>query len=1563
MSPETMSPQTMTPDGVIAAGGIALAAVEADASDRLDALAFTHPALPGRTVVRLVPERVASGTRTEMALTGFVDAGGTAGVGRVRRRALGFPARALVEHPADARYVLAVMKEFVAAKKRIATKPGHARDAFVEMAETLGRGAPHFLPSFWEEAGRAFLAGGAQAMAATAFEKARAAERQHGLRVDEDARADAFLEFAIAGALPVKSILAWPAELKKTHGAEVAYTRLYDLATRRTLGGRAPWASLPKDLRDLAKAAKRDPAAEEGRFVRAVLGAAALRRAPIGFWKAVGESVAVIAREPGVPERLARLFPEVSGDDAEVWIGLLTKWGVVGQLAGGLLGSGLAAWVGKALEAWDDADGVHGLVTTLVPRLLADGTPVPVFGDGVWRVEAVDTFEALVAAGVPLAVDEDPGTFALASWAAKDGERVDPVHLAAHPVLGKVLVDSVRGALDDSDFQRVAPGLTAFREPRRAHLAETVEKAQRGGLLDLGASLDTLEGEVPASTRAEFPDEAAPIASLHAATALARTLAGGVLDELGWQALDDVVAELRGTKNAEVEVTALAPWCVVSDERRACVLGPAGVEGGVEGRFDLKLPKGARLAGFRVSAGQLLVAWRTPDDWSKRRGYWSGSPRTVVDLDWGYGDPERTPPHGDGVLCGGRLLRPGDTHVARGEAFCDAEGAWTADDDGVLRTLDPATGKRGAPDAPAALAPRDGVVPSYSDSVYHPRVTTGSPLGGADPHGFVVFDLGEVEDSEAWITKHAPRAVRVPGGEGDTHVGLGTDGRAVVFAGTPKALVTWPGADAPRLVAEAGWRDAELWAPDGTRLATLEEGTWWAGSPSPVPLALWHHLRPRDPAGSAALRRVDEAAARALLAAAEGLEDDEDGTAALVAKVRGLLPITHDALAKGVASVVLEARRLQERLDTWRADAAGAAVEGTRDETFRAALTGLVPGYGDDDTSVVVSIRTASAFLGGADGKPHVSDLPWRDWLDTWGALAFRARAPLTTPEERAAIGEILDALAGSNFAAPGVRRVKLTVPPSTGWLAWHTEYGDKSVPDDWTRVDGARRMVVHTDEQDDDSVVLDVLLVGDDPPGATVDNPRPVLLDAAAIRAQLAAPSLTAVGDDVYAAIAGPTGLGRADAAVIWSGLHKLDRWGNDPLGKDGRERLGLKLPETKIARDSISSLDTGKVSRALHAALGDPADTDGLPARIGAAWVATFGARVKLDDALLARARADLPGGDVDALVELAGVATADVYQRDARWKLTGDGPAAEADGDHFDGDVLQRGVGVVYWLYANTPGDDPLRDTAAAAVTAMRARLDALVLAVARGGEKPLVGWFKRFDGAPFVPADIDADLDTADRPTGKDGGGIVAVGNKEDVSVAVRPNRLRPGDAEELERLVKLDDNWEDVGPWRALALLGSPNLDAMLAARAPGWGQDPRLSAPAVVQAVAKKHGLEEDAATLYAQLLALHNPTKANVLAWNGWKPATYTKAAAALVEAKLVIEAKRARAGRDHFLPGGWHERRSGSLPLEEWKLPLYGGEEPPLGSILPLMAFGALFEGAWGRVLGGKGPRYERT
>jgi hypothetical protein len=135
----------------------------------------------------------------------------------------------------------------------------------------------------------------------------------------------------------------------------------------------------------------------------------------------------------------------------------------------------------------------------------------------------------------------------------------------------------------------------------------------------------------------------------------------------------------------------------------------------------------------------------------------------------------------------------------------------------------------------------------------------------------------------------------------------------------------------------------------------------------------------------------------------------------------------------------------------------------------------------------------------------------------------------------------------------------------------------------------------------------------------------------------------------------------------------------------------------------------------------------------------------------------------------------------------------------------------------------------------------------------------------------------------------------------------------------------------------------------------------------LVKAVGATHDLDEDGAVAYLQLLALPDPTTKNMRLWNDWTAGRLKKALTALTARELVIAAKRSRAGRGHFLPGGWVEKKTPHLPFETWKLPFYGlaGFSVPLPfeAVLPLAPLHRVFERAWARVEAGDPPAYEKV
>jgi hypothetical protein len=108
----------------------------------------------------------------------------------------------------------------------------------------------------------------------------------------------------------------------------------------------------------------------------------------------------------------------------------------------------------------------------------------------------------------------------------------------------------------------------------------------------------------------------------------------------------------------------------------------------------------------------------------------------------------------------------------------------------------------------------------------------------------------------------------------------------------------------------------------------------------------------------------------------------------------------------------------------------------------------------------------------------------------------------------------------------------------------------------------------------------------------------------------------------------------------------------------------------------------------------------------------------------------------------------------------------------------------------------------------------------------------------------------------------------------------------------------------------------------------------------------------------------LPDPTDKNVARWNGWTSAHLRRTTGALLDAKLLVEGRRARAGRKAFVPGGWLDVKAPMLPIEVWKASLLGflpDGRGPLGASVPACPVAELFEAAWDLVRAGKGPALE--
>ncbi|WP_111863730.1 hypothetical protein [Actinomadura craniellae] len=1574
-----MSPTSQS--SLLDAGLAPLGGPEPDGADVVRARRYSHPQLGGRPVVRLTGDLPAPGEDRALGFLGFAAPATGEPLAYGRRRGLGYPAWALVHDPKNADRALAVVTPMERAARLARSRPGAATDAFHELAARL----PHaHLPSYWEQAGRAFLAGGNVGPAAVLFGKAREAELVYALPVDETVRRDVFLEFAFAGALPVKAIKDYFDELRRRYDPARAYAEFTELALRRTLGGLPPWSDLPKQLRALAKAAGLDARAEDDRLAEALLATPAVKEAPAGFFKAYRAALVRVGRaDPAVRGRLLNLFPKADSDGfTGWWLELLEEAGAhtahtaltdgdapaaaraeggPGRWLGRMVSHVQGGWRGRRIP-----DELYALVPRMAGRLRAEGEPVDL---SIGRRTDADLVDLCLSLEIPLADPEDDLWFDL-SRRHPAGHRRDLAVTDADPRFRPVLDRSVDSFCTRSNKIGELLDSPVLTRMAARWLRGQIAGLSRGGLLEAGRAARRIDTAVDGPTLRALPEEAALLASADRRLALMRTVRLGTPGELGWPEFDAVVAELGGPE--KVQCIPSWPVITVTGAGRAVVVGPAGRVA----EHDLRVPPSTEhLAVY--CGGRLLVCWW---DRSGNHAYWSDAPHEVFTPESGEGtwslrwSSERGSGFcvltADGARMGdGRPLYPGDRRVpGGGHVLHDGATYWAyRHDPRGLYEIDPATGQRGRGSLPAFL--EDAPLAEGEDWV--PAACSLAPL----PAGLEDTPLGHAGGMVGFRVHHIRGGHRI----------TGVDGRTADVPGdsyAPWGILSVPGGAQP-IVLRAAWRDVTALVPGDGDLWELSLGHDHRTGTFVPPPAFWHLFQARDAAASAVLRELTGEQAGALLDAAladraEKHGDDEDPTPRLRAAVAALLPDgAHPALVAGVvATVVVAADTERYRAGVLeRAEArSGPRID---PEAQHQALRGLGghPGHWTADDILGEAARASRFLLGGpAPGEP-VSD--WPVLPGRVGALAWRAASPLTSATDRTTLGALLEHWAGLVFADPAARLRRGRSARS------HPAAGEHA---------GGRHLVLGTVEGEPDPAARHYveLRSGDGPPPPEVEP-----LDAADLtpgwgtRDRIHA-FLAALGEHGPAAwdpravdlLTERTGLTRGTAALLLAALPDLDDWRTAYLTAEQRKLLGLGAAEAAAARQELRRLPVADRLALLEAAMpGDPAelwDTGILPAaeRLAAAWVHRFGRRVPIPEDAVTEAAQIIGSRDAAPLLALL------TDPGSIPWLTGGAGRLVDKDDDGAQLAAPQEAPGhngmammVIALLWAATarPVGDPLTAHLPELLDRARARL----------GRPDLLVPVGLCYGLPGGPGD-ESPEDTLRRVFGdRRYPGLKAVAHDDGVTVAVARNygfqlyvrvaRLGDDDPRALLATALLT---EEVHGGRqllqALALVRAGGLTA-LARRvrdtpvpAGGHEANPALSVPGLVAEVAAEHGLSGDAAALYLQLLALLEPTDRNVRRWNGWTPARHKKAVAELTGAGLVLAAKRSRAGRSVFLPGDWAEAAAPNLPVERWKAEMYGLSVPagqrklsgPLRRFLPLRPLHELFEHAWARVRSGDLP-----
>ncbi|MES4832221.1 DNA-binding protein, partial [Streptomyces anthocyanicus] len=712
--------------------------------------AYRHPGLDDRIVVRLTPADP-SGTEPAAGDPAGGDGGGFLGllpvgepveVGVGQHRAMGFPEWVLVRHPTDGHLAMSLVEEMNKVARTVRSRAKRARATYESIGARLAGSVPHFLPTFYEEAGRVFLAAGEKAYASQMFVNARKAETAHALPFDE-ARMDAvFLEFALADAMPTKVLSSYAKGLSSRVPAATAYRHLRGLFVRLAAHGVAPSSPGAGDLRKLAKAvAGRNALAEEMAYLREVLPLPGTLKAPPGWWKAHRAALLELTRrEPAARGTLLGLLPsEWEHEELGQWLDLLDKTGATEGLCDATLPAearspdGTAGWTRRFLalcrthERYLAPSELYPLVDRMAGALRAElndenATLRPPVGD-------VDLLDQLLALDVPVGDPEARPWLNLQDWAARDGRR-DLLALAADTRFREVFRSGCptyeREGIDKRTVARLAesPG-------GRPMLAEWVAGVSRGyltcGLGDFALNsgpfqtLNWLPGEILATAEQEVRDAL----GTGMAPVLGRALRNGLLDELGWPAWDEAIGSSASPEQARATRVAEAwPHLVVLQGTHARVLGAQGTVLS----HQLRLPdeRGPGSPDVRYVDGALLVSWYVSAT-STSYGYWyhpdtGVSPTTELTGDVrscyachadGSGGTNGMPPAslplpGGGRTTGHGVLRPGDTHVPwRRRVIGDGTSHWVWIDDWsreknstwhAYEPADDTAGERGGPD-------------------------------------------------------------------------------------------------------------------------------------------------------------------------------------------------------------------------------------------------------------------------------------------------------------------------------------------------------------------------------------------------------------------------------------------------------------------------------------------------------------------------------------------------------------------------------------------------------------------------------------------------------------------------------------------------------------------------------------------------------------------------------------------------------------------------------------------------------------------------------------------------
>ncbi len=1575
--------------------------------DDISARVYAHPGL-GTPVVRLSADKLAQGDDLEMEFLGFGEPEVQGPVAKRRRQALGFPGWALINDPKHAKYALQLVKSMKKAARRAKSKPGHAYEAFSSTCEKLGRSVAHFLPSYWEEVGRIFMDVGSQTYAARAFNKAREAEKVHALKVDEEMRRDAFLEFALAGCLSIKTLSEYGKELQKTQKPKEAWEFFRTLCLRRTLGGVPPYASMKKDLDRLIKNAKLDKDAEHLSFLQEISDAPAMVRAPESFWESYTDTARELAKTNSqFAGFVLNMIPEWG-----YWVRSTWKWTAFLDQIGVLENAwktdvpdeakpkdSPAAWFHTRLKRGAPVAAFR-LIDRMADRLRADGIPVDLHSENTIDVDLLDH---ALESNILVADPTDKSMFDLSSWAQTVEEMPerprDPMFVHNDKRFAKLLSKAVPRSAGEAKFEQHASGKQALKEARREWLTELVNDIDSYAIPYTEEKVEETKTKTFKSTFREFPEPFAKLKQIRLGPVLGRNLRGGLLDEYGWPVLEQAVEKLRPKPGSSVHIAGALPNAIVYHGQNVIVVN----RDSVVLECEVPLPKKHEITGIAFIDGRLAVESRD-DRTYQSATFWIDTPKKRF-------EKGSLPSSKHGVMVqlsdgnwfsGVRSFSANDAEpsVHHGEFYFDGERVWNQEYDYskskyVTREWNPIDGSKGRESLPSwfedFIDSGEQLMLSSCELLKLDDYVNESPLGAKD--GYV-----------GWRIKRTAKK---------TVVAEGIDGRR--WEGSahnrylPIGLLDLPGSDDYLVVTGdywAGWyrSDSTIW--NNSFNLRLDDGSYTRrGQCDRMPVQWWHMLQVRDLETSKLLRKVtDEDAEQLVVAAQTDLARKKEKNkprefADTEAAMKKLFPKLTDAaltyglvhLTKSVAEQQNIIGRIVVKNDPDTVEPKQVTVSDDIEAPIRAGLNQLDVYFPERYGRIASHLTALGMRLNGKLPDGQIIPLVSADWMKLfqnftsglWRAVRKEREKPAAWPDFiEHWLQQGIQQLPGKFRCIGGKFEYEMELPVDHGDRDDNDEEAEAWIKQCPTWEEHGNTYVFYKFSGPYGSLLeyapegkfhLPKCWDNKDNTGSRESYPMDFAWSTDALKSIAAAGRKhlnLQIEREPLEQFADAVGISFAEAACFWFG----------GMSKEKRTSLKLKVKETERAASSMDALPIAFRKRLYEHIFTDAerlwSDTTTVIAEVAQIWKDNAPKRL----ALTAEMRARVPA-DNRTLAAMADPANHPMFSTDTKYAIelvrhstyhSSLYVSCMNDGPEFRLSDLSAIATALLMIDAELPVGDEARAAMPAVRDAILRVIDNPNLLLDCGHAST---WESREDYVKLVETVFDKTKKDKDGRLQADDGVVVATARTTQIRLGFRPARVKkPADMNDVRNKVL------------ATKAAWLPTATAVLFARSAEFkavcdriektpvpdGQfeaNPFHSVPKLVEAVAKKLKVSEEAAGFYLQVLALPEPTTANIKIWNDWKPAAIKNVVAELTKKKLLLEAKRARAGRNYFVPGGWEPLDRPYLPIETWKLTMFGidrGDEHlsmPLPRIVCPRPVHQQFELAWQRVLDGDEPAYEEV